>query len=97
MCTSPLDDGPYSKLSGKQKVATVLNWLGNVTYQLHDEFNYTGADKDKLSDVLDRFEAYFGPQHNTIHAWDQIGRTFSDSNNIKIQSDFMQVVYITIT
>ena len=36
--TSLLDDGPYSELSGKQKVATVLNWLGTPAYQLHDEF-----------------------------------------------------------
>ena len=69
MCLSLLDDGPYSKLSGKQKVATVLNWLGRAAYQLHNKLNYIGADKDKLSDVLDRFEAYFRPQHNMIHAW----------------------------
>ena len=68
MCTSLLDDGPYSELSGKQKVATVLNWLGEAAYQLHNKFNYTGGDKDKLSDVLDRFEAYFRPQHNMIYA-----------------------------
>ena len=78
MCTSLLDDGPYSELSGKQKVATVLNWLGKAAYQLHDKFNYAGADKDKLSDVLDRFEAYFRPQHNMIHAWYRIGSTSSE-------------------
>ena len=76
-------------MSGKQKVATVLNWLGKATYQLHDEFNYARADKDKLSDVLDRFEAHFRPQHNMIHAWYRIGSTFSDSNEIKTQYDFM--------
>ena len=89
MCTSLLDDSPYSELSGKQKVATVLNWLGKATYQLHNKFNYTGADKDKLSDVLDRFEAYFRPQHNMIHAWYRIGSTFSHGNDIKTQSDFV--------
>ena len=26
MCTSLLEDGPYSELSEKQKVVTVLNW-----------------------------------------------------------------------
>ena len=36
ICTSLLDDGPYSELSGKQKVATVFNWLGTAAYQLHD-------------------------------------------------------------
>ena len=61
MCTSLLKDGPHSELSEKQKVATVLNWLGRAAYQLHDEFNYSGADKDKLSDVLGRSEAYFKP------------------------------------
>ena len=86
---SLLDDGPYSKLSGKKKVATVLNWLGKAAYQLHDEFNYAGADKDKLSDVLDRFEVYFRPQHNMIHAWYRIGTTSSGSSEIKTQSDFM--------
>ena len=38
ICTSLLDDGPYSELSGKQKVATVLNWLGKAAYQLHKKF-----------------------------------------------------------
>ena len=85
MCTLLLDDGPYSKLSGKQKVVTVINWLGTAAYQLHDEFNYTGKDKDKLSNALDRFETYFRPQHNMIHAWYQIGTTFSDSSKIKTQ------------
>ena len=83
ICTSLLEDGPYSELSGKQKVATVLNWLGTATYQLHDEFDYTGKDKNNLSDVLDRFEAYFRLQHNMIHAWYRIGTTFSDSHEIK--------------
>ena len=89
ICTSLLDDGPCSKSSGKQKVATVLNSLGTAAYQLHDQFNYTCKDKDKLSDVLDRFETYFRPQHNMIHAWYRIGTMFSDSSIIKTQSDFM--------
>ena len=76
-------------VSGKQKVVTVLYWLGTAAYQLHDEFNYTGKDKDKLSDILDRFEAYFRPQHNMIHAWYRIGTMFSDSSEIKTQSDSM--------
>ena len=40
MCVSLLEDGPYSNLSGKQKVATLLNWLGRAAYQLHDEFEH---------------------------------------------------------
>ena len=72
ICTSLLDDGPYSELCGKQKVVTVLNWLGKSAYQLHDEFDYTGKDKDKLSDILDKFETYFRPQHNMIHTWYRI-------------------------
>ena len=84
-----MEDGPYSELSGKQKVATVLNWLETAAYQLHNEFDYTGKDKDKLSDILDRFEAYFRLQHNMIDAWYRIGAMFSDSSEIKIQSDFM--------
>ena len=89
ICTSLLEDGPYSELSGKQNVATVLTWLGTATYKLHDEFDYTGKDKDKLSDVLDKFEAYFRLQHNMIHAWYRIGTTFSDTDEVKTQSDFM--------
>ena len=89
ICTSLLEDGPYSEFSGKQKVATVLNWLDTATYQLHDEFDYTGKDKDKLSDILDKFEAYFRLQHNMIHAWYRIGTIFSDTGEIKTQSDFM--------
>ena len=36
---------PYGKLNGKQKVVTVLNWLGTTAYQLHDEFDYTGRQR----------------------------------------------------
>ena len=75
-------------MSGKQKVAMVYHWLGKSAYQLHDEFDYTGKDKDLLADVLDKFEAYFRPQH-MIHAWYRIGTMFSDSNEIETQSDFM--------
>ena len=89
ICKSLLEDGPYSDLSEKQKVATVLNWLGQAAYQLHEEFDYTGADKNKLIDVLEKFNNYFKPQHNMIHAWYHIGTTFSDSTDIKTQSDFM--------
>ena len=76
-------------MSEKQKVATVLNWLGRTAYQLHEEFDYTRADKNKLTDVLEKFNNYFQPQHNMIHAWYRIGTTFSDSTDIKAQSDFM--------
>ena len=48
-------DGSYSDLSEKQKVATLLNCLGQTAYQLHDEFDYTGASKDRLADVLEKF------------------------------------------
>ena len=71
-----------------QTVATLLNWLGRAAYQLHDEFGYTRGERNNLSDVLDRFEAYFRPQHNMIHAWYRIGTMFSDSE-VKTQSEFM--------
>ena len=89
ICKLLLEDGPHSDLSEKQKVATLLNWLGQTAYQLHDEFDYTGASKDKLADVLKKFNNYFKPQDNMIHAWYCIGTTFSDSTDIKTQSDFM--------
>ena len=88
MCMSLLEDGLYSNLSEKQKVVTLLNWLGRAAYQLYDEFDYTGGERNNLSDVLDRFEAYFRPQHNMIHAWYRIGTTFSDSE-VKTLSEFM--------
>ena len=83
LCKSLLEDGPYSDLSEKQKVVTLLNWLGQTVYQLHDEFDYTGASRDKLADVLEKFNNYFKPQYNMIHAWYHIGTAFSDSTNIK--------------
>ena len=52
ICKSLLEDGPHSDLSEKQKVATVLNWLGWAAYKLHEEFDYTGAYKNKVTDVL---------------------------------------------
>ena len=89
ICKSLLEDGPYSDLSEKQKVSTLLNWFGQTAYQLHDEFDYTGASKDRLADILEKFNNYFKPQHNMMHAWYRIGTTFSDSTDIKTQSDFM--------
>ena len=81
ICKLLLEDGPYSDLSEKQKVATLLNWIGQTAYQLHDEFDYTEASKDRLADVLEKFNNYFKPQHNMIHAWYHIGTTFSDSDS----------------
>ena len=89
ICASLLEDGPYSSMSGKQRVATLLNWLGRAAYQLYDEYDYTGAHKNELSDMLDRFETYFRPWHNMIHAWYRIGMTFSKSDGITSQSEFM--------
>ena len=89
ICKSLLEGGPYSDLSEKQKVVTLLNWLGQTAYQLHDEFDCTGASKNRVADVLENFNNYFKPQHNMIHAWYCIGTTFSDSSDIKTQSDFM--------
>ena len=71
ICKSLLEDGPYSDLS-EIKVATVLNWLGQAAYPLHEEFDYTGADKNKLTDVLEKFNSYSQPQYNIIHAWYRI-------------------------
>ena len=59
ICKSLLEDGSYSDLSEKQKVATLLNWLGGTAHQLHNEFDYTRASKDKLADVLEKFNSYF--------------------------------------
>ena len=53
ICKLLLEDGPYSDLSEKQKVVTLLNWLGQTVYQLHDEFHFTGASKDKLAVILE--------------------------------------------
>ena len=89
ICKSLLEDGPFSDLSDKQKVEILPNWLGQTAYQLHDEFDYTGASKDKLADILEKFNNYFKPQHNKIHAWYRIGTTFHDSTDIKTKSDFM--------
>ena len=67
----------------------MLDWLGQTAYQLHDDFDYTGASKDKLADVLEKCNNYFKPQHNMIHAWYHIGTAFSDITDIKTQSDFI--------
>ena len=64
ICKLLLEDGLYSDLIEKQKVTTLLNWLGWTAHQLHDEFDYTGTSKDKLADVLEKFSNYFKPQHN---------------------------------
>ena len=46
---SLLEDGPYSKLEAKQKVATLLNWLGPDAYKLYnDELDFASKDKNNL-------------------------------------------------
>ena len=79
---SLLEDGPYSKLEAKQKVATLLNWLGPDAYKLYnDELDFTGKDKNGLRDVIDVFENHFKPQQIMIHAWYRIGSLFSIAVN----------------
>ena len=85
---SLLEDGPYSKLEAKQKVATLLSWLGPNVYKLYnDELDFAGKDKSKLQDVIDVFENHFKPQQNIIHASYRIGSLFS--NSCKSQTEFM--------
>ena len=85
---SLLEDGPYSKLKAKQKVATLLNWLGPDAYKLYnDELDFAGKDKNDLQDVIDVFDNHFKPQQNMIHAWYRIGSLFS--NSCKSQTQFM--------
>ena len=46
---SLLEDGPYSKLEAKQKVATLLNWLGPDAYKLYnDDLDFADKDKNDL-------------------------------------------------
>ena len=85
---SLLEDGPYSKLEAKQKVATLLNWLGPDAYKMYnDELDFPGKDENDLQDVIDVFENHFKPKQNMIHAWYRIGSLFS--NSCKSQTQFM--------
>ena len=46
---SLLEDSPNSKLKAKQKVATLLNWLGPDAYKLYNnELDFAGKDKNDL-------------------------------------------------
>ena len=85
---SLLEDGPYSKLEDKQKVATLLNRLGPDAYKLYnDELDFADKDKNDLQDVIDVFKNHFKPQQNMVHAWYRIESLFS--NSCKSQTQFM--------
>ena len=83
-------DGPYSELSDKQKVGTLLNWMGCSHSKIlkEDIIMEDDKSKDKLEDVLDAFQGYFRPSSGTILAWYNLGSLHS--NSCKNQVEFMQ-------
>ena len=85
-----LVDGPYSELSDKQKVGTLLNWMGSSHSKIlkEDIIMEDDKSKDKLEDVLDAFQGYFRPSSGTILAWYNLGSLHS--NSCKNQTEFMQ-------
>ena len=87
-----LVDGPYSELSDKQKVGTLLNWMGSSHSKILKEDIIMADDKskDKLEDVLDTFQGYFRPSLGTILAWYNLGSLHS--NSCRNQTEFMQHV-----
>ena len=87
-----LVDGPYSELSDKQKVGTLLNWMGSSHSKIlkEDIIMVDDKSKDKLEDVLDAFQGYFRPSLGTILAWYNLGSLHS--NSCKNQTEFMQHV-----
>ena len=52
MCASLLEDGPYSSMSRKQKVATLLNWLGRAAYQPYDVAKVAEVDFEPEFDTV---------------------------------------------
>ena len=87
-----LVDGPYSELSDKQKVGTLLNWMGGSHSKIlkEDIIMEDDKSKDKLEDVFDAFQGYFRPSSGTILAWYNLGSLHS--NSCKNQTEFMQCV-----
>ena len=87
-----LVDGPYSELSDKQKVGTLLNWMGGSHSKIlkEDIIMEDDKSKDKLEDVLDTFQGYFRPSSGTILAWYNLGSLHS--NSCKNQTEFMQCI-----
>ena len=87
-----LVNGPYSELSDKQKVGTLLNWMGGSHSKIlkEDIIMLEDKSKDKLEDVLDAFQGYFRPSLGTILAWYNLGSLHS--NSCRNQMEFMQHV-----
>ena len=85
-----LVNGPYSEVSDKQKVGTLLNWMGSSHSKILKEDIIMAEDKskDKLEDVLDAFQGYFRPSLGTILAWYNLGSLHS--NSCRNQTEFMQ-------
>ena len=88
-----LEDGPYSGMAEKMKVATLQNWMtdrGQKIYKdelIFPEEGENMKDKNKLKDVLDVFETHFTPLQSMIHSWYNLGALHS--HHCKDQSEFM--------
>ena len=78
----------YKDNPGHAKVGAVLNWLGDVAFEIYGNFIWTTlADKDDSLKVLKAFEDYFRPAQNKYHCRYSLGGICS--SQFKSQSVFM--------
>ena len=86
--------GTYKDNPGHAKVGAVLNWLGDVAFEIYGNFIWTTiADKDDPLKVLKAFEDY-SDQHktNTIAGTHLVGFTVANlSPNQNSWSNYMNV------
>ena len=80
--------GTYKDNPGHAKVGTILNWLGDTSFEIYGNFIWTAAaDKDDPLKVLKAFKDYFKPVKNKYHCWYSLCGIYS--SQFKPQSEFM--------
>lgn len=68
----PVDDvePPENVAIGRREMAVLLNLAGEEANEIFAQFEFTAPKlKNKLADVLEKFEAYCNPRRNILYEW----------------------------
>ena len=78
----------YKDNDAASKVCAILNWLGDIAYEIYEHLHWAAADdNDDPEKVLEAFEKYFKLEQSQFHSWYTLGSVYSDQ--FKCQHDFL--------